>query len=68
MADVFERILPHLESLPSSEILERARNVELFDCFSRRNFGLDNLPQAGVGTKLAIMANQAAVQVVSNRA
>ena len=44
MAGVSERVLPHLESLPPGEILESARNVEQFDRFSRRNFGLDYQP------------------------
>jgi len=38
------------------------------DPFSRRNSCLDNRPQAGLGINLAIMVNQAAVEVVSNRA
>ena len=42
MAGVSERVLPHLESLPPSEILERARNVEQLDRVARRNYGLEN--------------------------
>ena len=68
MAGLSERVLPHLETLPPSEILERARNVEQFDRFSRRNYGLDNQPPAGGQINLAILTNQAAVQVVRNPA
>ena len=35
------------------------------DPFSGRNSCLENRPQAGLGINLAIMANQAAVEVVS---
>jgi len=41
MAGVSERVLPHLETLPPNEILELARNVEQFDRFTRRNYGLE---------------------------
>ena len=65
MAGVSERLLPHLESLAPGEILERARNVEQFDRFSRRNFGLDSQPPGGSPVNLAILTNQAAIQIVS---
>ena len=65
MAVVSERVLPHLESLPPGAILERARNVEQFDRFSRRNFGLDLQPPGGCPVNLAILTNQAAIQIVS---
>jgi len=68
MAGVSERVLPHLETLPPNEILELARNVEQFDRFTRRNYGLENQPPPGGVLNLAILTNRAAVQVVSNPA
>ena len=65
MAGVSERVLPHLESLPPGEILERARNVEQFDRFSRRKFGLDSQPPGGSPVNLAMLTNQAAIQIVA---
>ena len=65
MAGVSERLLPHLESLPPSEILERARNVEQFDRFSRRNFGLDSQPPASGLVNLNFLANKSAIQIIS---
>ena len=65
MAGVSERVLPHLESLPPGEILERARNVEQLDRVARRNFGLDSQPPGGSPVNLAILTNQAAIQIVS---
>lgn len=66
MAGISEKVLPHLESMDPSEILGRAREIELNDRWSRRNFGLDNQPPSGGVLNLAILTNQAAVQVVSN--
>ena len=63
MAGVSERVLPHLESLPPSEILERARNVEQFDRFSRRNFGLDAQATPNGPLSWNLLANHCAVQI-----
>jgi hypothetical protein len=68
MAGVREKVLPHLESMVPAEILERAREIELNDRWSRRNFGLDNRPPSGGMLNLAVLTNQAAVMVVSNPA
>jgi hypothetical protein len=65
MAGVSERVLPHLETLPPSEILERARNVEQFDRFSRRNFGLENQPAGSALLNLNVLANHTAIQIVN---
>jgi hypothetical protein len=64
MAGVSERVLPHLETLPPSEILERARNVEQFDRFSRCNYGLDNQPPSSGPLSLNVLANHSAIQIV----
>ena len=55
--------VPHLESLPPSEILERARNVEQFDRLSRRNFGLDHQPATGGPLSLALLGTHCAIQI-----
>jgi hypothetical protein len=65
MAGVSEKVLPHLESLPPGEILERARNVEQLDRVARRNFGLDSQPPGSCPVNLAILTNQAAIQIAS---
>ena len=68
MAGITEKVLPHLESMQPDAILDSARNLEQFDRVARRNFGLENQTPPGGMINLAIMANQAAVQVVSNPA
>ena len=65
MAGVSERLLPHLETMLPGEILERARNVEQFDRFSRRNFGLDLEPPGGCPINLAVLTNRAAIQIIA---
>ena len=68
MAGVSEKVPPHLESMEAAEILGNARDVEQYDRFSRRNFGLESQPPAGGSINLAILTNQAAVQLVSKPA
>ena len=65
MAGVSERLLPHLESLPPGNILERARNLEQLDRVARRNFGLDNQPAGGGVVNLNILCNQSLIQEVN---
>ena len=65
MAGVSEKVLPHLESMPPGEILDSARNIEQFDRVARRNFGLDSQPPGGSPVNLAILTNQAAIQIIS---
>jgi hypothetical protein len=65
MAGVSERVLPHLETLPPSEILESARNVEQFDRFSRRNLGLENQPAGNGPLSLNVLLNHSAIQFVN---
>lgn len=64
MAGVSERVLPHLETLPPSEPLDKARNVEQYDRWSRRNYGLDSMPPSGGSLNLNILCNHSAVQIV----
>src|SRR5262249_38577671 len=62
MAGISEDVLPHLESLPPEEILNRARDVDYFDRVTRRTFGL-NESQASMNcpVNIAVLTNQAAI-------
>ena len=64
MAGISEKGLTHLESLEPSDILDRAREIELHDRWSRRNYGLDHQPLSGCPVNLAVLTNQAAIQIV----
>ena len=66
MADVTDKVLPHLEAMPPEEILDRADQVERYDRVARRNYGLDNV-HGGTGTlNVAVLAGgRAVVQVQS---
>jgi len=68
MAGVSERVLPHLESLPPNEILDKARNLEQFDRVARRNFGLENQAGPAGPVNVAILTNRASVQIITNPA
>ena len=65
MAGVSERVVPHLETLPPSEILESARNLEQFDRVARRNFGLENQPAGNGPLNLNVLANHSAIQIIN---
>lgn len=64
MAGISEKGVSHLESLEPAEILDRAREIELHDRWSRRNFGLDHRPPNDGLLNVAIVTNQAAIQIV----
>ena len=68
IAGVSEKVLSHLESLKPAEILDRAREIELQDRWSRRNYGLDNQPPSGGPINIAFLANPSAVQIVAKPA
>jgi hypothetical protein len=65
IARITDKVLPYLESMEPADILDSARNVEPFDYVGRRNYGLENQPPSAGVLNLAILTNQAAVQVVS---
>jgi hypothetical protein len=65
MAGITERVLPHLEKMEPGEILSSARNLERWDYVARRNHGLDNQPASHGPVTLNILADNAAVQVLS---
>ena len=69
MAGVAERVLPHLETLAPSEILDSARNVEMYDRVARRNYGLSDHQPPGTGVlNVNILTGQAAVHVIHKSA
>jgi len=37
MADVTDKVLPHLEAMPAEEILDRADQVDWYDRVARRD-------------------------------
>ena len=63
MAGITDRVLPVLEKMEPAEILDSARNLERFDYVARRNYGMENQPPPGGLINLAILTNQAAIQV-----
>jgi hypothetical protein len=64
MADITDKVLPHLESMEPAEILEGARNLERFDYVARRNFGLDHQGPPGGPFSINVLANHSLVQVI----
>ncbi len=68
MAGITERVLPHLEAMRASDILDSARNLERFDLVARRNYGLDHQPAGPSILNLSVLAGHTAVQIVSNPA
>ena len=48
MADVTDKVLPHLRAMPPDQILDRADQLDRYDRVARRNYGLDN-PARGTG-------------------
>jgi len=65
MAIVSEKVVPHIQKMKPSTILDSARNIEQFDRFSRRNFGLDNQTPVGGPLSLAVLINHSAVKIES---
>lgn len=65
MATVSEKGLSALESMDPEEIVQRAREIELHDRWSRRNYGLDNQPASNGAVNFHILCNQAAIVAAS---
>ena len=68
MAGLSEKILPHLESMEPAEILDKGREVELYDRWSRRTYDLDSQSPANCPLNINILTDQAAVQVTAKSA
>lgn len=66
MAGVAESVLPHLEAMQPSELLESVHEVEKFDRIARRTYGIDDGQKFGGVLNLSILTNQAAVQVIGS--
>jgi len=67
MAGISEKVVPHLESLEPADILEKAREIELHDRWSRRNYGLDHQPPNSGPVSASFLINQAVIQVASSQ-
>ena len=67
MTNVSERVLPHLESMEPGDIVESARNIELYDRMSRRTYGLDDQRPTSPIVNLDLLCGQANVQVINPR-
>jgi hypothetical protein len=63
MADVTEKVLPHLESMQPGAILDGIHEVEKFDRMARRNYGLADGQGTGGNLNVNILAGQAAVTI-----
>ena len=64
MADVSERMMPHLKRMKPQDILDNARNVEQFDRVARRTFELDTHPPARGPLSIEVLGNHTAVQII----
>ena len=65
MAIVSEKVVPHIQKMKPGAILGSARNIEQFDRFSRRNYGLDNQAMAGGPLSGAVLITHSAVKIDS---
>jgi len=67
MADVTDKVLPHLEAMPAEEILDRADQVERYDRLARRNYGLDSSASASSALNLNVLCGGRAVVQVNQK-
>jgi len=63
IAEVSERVMPHLKRMKPQDILDNARNVEQLDRVARRTFELDTNPPARGPLSLEILGSHVAVQI-----
>ena len=66
MAGVTDNVLPHLEAMQPSDVLEGIHEIEKYDRMARRNFGLNDSSGAGGSLSIAVLTNQVAVSVSQN--
>ena len=57
MANVTDKVLPHLEAMPAEEILDRADQVDRYDRVARRNYGLDKAPGGTPSLNVAVLVS-----------
>ena len=55
MADVTEKVLPHLQALPPDQILDRADQLDRYDRVARRNYGLDKVAGGPSSLNVAVL-------------
>jgi hypothetical protein len=67
IADVTERVLPHLESMEPDAILKGIHEMEKYDKMARRNFGLSDSSGAGGALSVRVLTEGAAVEVSAAR-
>ena len=64
MAGITDKVLPHLESMEPSEILNGARNLERLDYVARRNYRLESRPADNGPLQLSVLGNHTAIQII----
>lgn len=67
IAGVTESVLPHLESMQPSAILEGIHEIEKYDRMARRNFGLGDFDGAGGALSVRVLTDGAAIEVQQGR-
>ena len=57
IADVTDKVLPHLESMPPAAVLKEIHDIEKFDKMARRNYGVseDNNPRGCIDLRIVTM-------------
>lgn len=67
MASVTEGVLPHLESMQPSAILEGIHEIEKYDRLARRNYGLSDSDGAGGVLSVRVLTQGAAIELSAAR-
>jgi len=55
MADVTDKVLPHLQAMPPDQILDRADQLDRYDRVARRNYGLDKVASGPSSLNIAVL-------------
>jgi hypothetical protein len=63
MANVSEKVVPHVEAMPPAEILDRIERIERLDKLARRTYGLDE--SGGRGALVKLLVHGSAQVVIS---
>jgi hypothetical protein len=68
IAGVSEKVVGHLETMDSDDILNRASQLERFDSVARRTFGLDNAEKGTGALNLSVLSGgRAIVQIAQGQ-
>jgi uncharacterized protein YjcR len=68
IAGVSEKVVGHLETMDSDDILNRASQLERFDSVARRTFGLDNAEKGTGALNLRVLSGgRAIVQIAQGQ-